>query len=181
MNFEERKPTANQFYVICSNLFYLLQKIHTIKGRFIGIGRKCIHVLNWIDIYFQHRRIWYYICRTKGFNKNPNRQQREEPLYTEGGRKVSKYKRETTTTLYWEWVLWFWEVVNTQDKKGGNIESTTQYNITYIRGTVSDALLCGQQEKMLIGVRERRVFMYVNTDFFWAVADYPNKQKYRIS
>ena len=53
----------------------------------------------------------------------------------------------------------------------------TQYTLTYIRGTITEALVFRQRYKRLLRVGDRRLFPDVNPDLFQAVVDYLYKQK----
>ena len=136
------KPIANQFYVIYSNLISLFQQIQTTKINFPWIDRKSCHRLNWMSLYYPHRRIFYRICRIKGWFIKYDIRQREYPVYPEGGSKVSNCKGGAIITCYLEWVLWHQEVGNTQDKKGGkHFTHEPVHSDKYCRDKVSGFVL----------------------------------------
>ena len=84
MNFQERKPTSNQFYVRPSDILSLFQKIHIIKGRFPVISRKSSFNLTWFSIYCLHRYICYHICRIKGWYKKSDKWHNRGPWISWG-------------------------------------------------------------------------------------------------
>ena len=55
------------------------------------------------------------------------------------------------------------------------------YIMTHFGGKIPVALLCGQWYRQLLRFGDRRIFLDVNTAFFWSVVDYLNKQKYHVS
>ena len=55
--------------------------------------------------------------------------------------------------------------------KGGGIVYISQYTLTHIVRTSPEAMLCAHWHKQSIRVRDRRIFMDVNPDFFWSVVD----------
>ena len=71
MDFEDRKPTANQFSARHSYPLSSSQKMQIIKGHFPGISRRIIRILTWIAIYFHHGPICCHVFCVKGCYKNP--------------------------------------------------------------------------------------------------------------
>ena len=68
--------------------------------------------------------------------------------------------------------LRIWEY--SRSTKGGGIVYTTHYNMTQIRRKILEDLFCGKWDKQFIRVRDRRIFLDVNPDFFQVLVDYLN-------
>ena len=69
MDFQERKPIANQFSVRHSNILSPFREIYIIEGHFTDIGGKSGCRLALIAVYFHHIQICYHIYHIKGCYK----------------------------------------------------------------------------------------------------------------